>query len=106
MERYPRYMKHDEWSEKGMKNMGKMNIKWGEKAGWDMLIKAILNDYWADAPLEDWNAEKVDMVMSKLYYCWVRRCCSPDEELDNYEKTTDTDIFRSINFLNQQDGPL
>ena len=68
-----------------MKNMGEMNIKWGEKAGWDMLIKAILNDYWADAPLEDWNAEKVDMVMSKLYYCWVRRVCSPEDEMEDLE---------------------
>jgi len=72
-------MEHDDWSRLGEKNMGEHNIRWGEKAGWDMLIKAILNDYWADVPPgrreNTWNREKIDMVMSKLYYCWVRRVC-------------------------------
>ena len=72
-------MKHDRWSALGMENMGENNIKWGEKAGWDILIKSILNDYWADVPpsrKEDyWDRQKIDMVMSKLYYCWVRRVC-------------------------------
>ena len=78
--------------------MGEMNIKWGENAGWDMLIKAILNDYWADAPLEDWNAEKVDLVMSKLYYCWVRRVVSPDEELDDDTNKLSDITYRYINY--------
>lgn len=87
-------MKHDRWSALGMKNMGEANIKWGEKAGWDILIKAILNDYWADVPpfsekttlYDCWDREKIDMVMSKLYYCWVRRVCSPDQELEIEEE--------------------
>jgi len=89
-------MEHDQWSQKGKKNMGEMNIKWGEKAGWDMLIKAILNDYWADAPLEDWNAEKVDMVMSKLYYCWVRRVCSPELELEDDTNSLSDIMYRQL----------
>jgi hypothetical protein len=83
-------MKHDKWSALGMKNMGDHNIKWGETAGWDMLIKAILNDYWADVPPTyqntHWDYDKIDMVMSKLYYCWVRRVFSPTVELELEEE--------------------
>ena len=36
-------------------------------------MKSIMNDYWADVvgPTQDWPAEHVDMVMAKLYWCWV-----------------------------------
>ena len=78
-------MKHDRWSKLGKENLGEHNIRWGERAGWDTLIKAILNDYWADVPSyrkENWDIEKIDMIMSKLYYCWVRRVFSPEQELE------------------------
>ena len=58
----------------GEEHLGDMNISWGERAGWDILMKAIMNDYWADCPRDvgAWPREKVDIVMSKLYYCWCR----------------------------------
>ena len=72
---------HDRWSRMGEEHLGKMNIRWAERMeeGSDLrgsgpmtLLKAILNDYWADAgKTHDWPADKVDMVMSKLYWCWV-----------------------------------
>jgi len=65
---------HDQWSKMGEENMGEMNIMWGEKVGWDILVKSIINDYWADSlSISDWPRDHVDMVMSKLYYCWVRQ---------------------------------
>jgi len=65
---------HDQWSQMGEDNMGEMNIMWGERVGWDILVKSIINDYWADSlSRADWKREHVDMVMSKLYYCWVRQ---------------------------------
>lgn len=72
---------HDRWSLMGERNLGEMNIRWAQRMeeGSDMpgsgpmtLLKAILNDHWADAvKTESWTAEKVDYVMSKLYWCWV-----------------------------------
>lgn len=64
---------HDRWSKMGKEHLGEMNIRWAERAGPLTLQKAIMNDYWADAiiPKEGWSKEKVDMVMSKLYWCWV-----------------------------------
>ena len=65
---------HDQWSKMGEEYLGEMNIKFAEKAGPMVLMKAIINDYWADC-LEkhtlEWNAEHINMVMSKLYWCWV-----------------------------------
>ena len=76
--------KHDRWSELGEENLGELNIQWARKieefhngpagAGPMTLMKAIMNDYWADNPLgvnDGWDKEKIDMVMSKLYWCWV-----------------------------------
>ena len=63
-------MKHDRWSKMGEENLGEMNIRFGKKASWSILMKAIINDHWADAPREAWDEEKVDYVMSKLYYVW------------------------------------
>ena len=73
-------MRHDQWSKMGEEHLGEMNIRWCDKIGGRdgpmMLMKAIMNDYWADVPggtnKHGWTAEHVDMVMSKLYYCWVR----------------------------------
>ena len=58
------------------------DIKWTEMInnrthGCLILQKAIMNDYWADCSCTvpghtGWEKEHVDMVMSKLYYCWVR----------------------------------
>lgn len=75
---------HDRWSKMGEEHLGERNIEWARKmeewrregdapgSGPMTLLKAILNDYWADAgPTQDWNAKKVDIVMSKLYWCWV-----------------------------------
>jgi hypothetical protein len=74
-------MTHDQWSKLGEINLGGMdspNIQFmilghrGPSSGAFTLLKCILNDYWADAPpqKEGWSKEKIDMVMSKLYYCW------------------------------------
>jgi len=74
-------MEHDRWSEMGERNLGEHNIAWADKIsdyaspgrGAMTLMKAIMNDHWADAPkLSEWSREHVDYVMSKLYYCWVR----------------------------------
>jgi len=84
-------MRHDQWSEMGEKNLGEHNIRFAEIGGpnghrgelldqkWShdgffTLMKSIMNDHWADAntPKDGWPAFHVDIVMSKLYYCWVR----------------------------------
>lgn len=73
---------HDAWSQLGEDNLGPMNIDWAQRmeslpgtplgSGPLTLMKAIMNDYWADEPRRnDWSIEKVDIVMSKLYWCWV-----------------------------------
>jgi hypothetical protein len=63
--------RHDRWSKLGEENLGEMNIRWAKRAGPMTLMKAIMNDHWADAPKQDWPKEHVDFVMSKLYWCWV-----------------------------------
>lgn len=64
---------HDEWSLMGEEELGEANVRWGMAAGWLTLQKAIMNDHWADCRKDQsWDGEYVDMVMSKLYYCWVR----------------------------------
>lgn len=77
-------MIHDRWSKMGENNLGgpdSPNIKFLEMAGRNKedgaftMMKCILNDYWADVPTTDdpftgWSREKVDMVMSKIYYYW------------------------------------
>jgi len=69
-------MRHDQWSKMGEEHLGENNIRWCDNVGPMMLMKSIMNDYWADVPggtnKHGWTAEHVDMVMSKLYYCWVR----------------------------------
>lgn len=63
---------HDQWSKMGEEHLGEHNIKWAEKVGPMVLMKAIMNDYWADhGKTFDWPSEHVNMVMSKLYWCWV-----------------------------------
>ena len=73
---------HDRWSKLGEDNLGEQNIRWAERmeefplspagSGPMTLMKAIINDYWADSSSkEPWSREHVDVVMSKLYWCWV-----------------------------------
>ena len=67
--------RHDDWSKMGEEHLGEPNVRWGMgfEGGWLTLQKAIMNDYWTDrSKNQPWDAEMVDMVMSKLYYCWVR----------------------------------
>ncbi len=86
-------MRHDRWSKLGEDNLGEHNIRFAEIQGpngfkgklfdqnWGhdgffTLMKCIMNDYWADipggTPVDGWPQDHVDMVMSKIYYCWVR----------------------------------
>ena len=69
---------HDAWSKMGEDNLGHMNISWARRTGDGgfMLMKAILNDHWADARSgwkkeHHWDRAHIDYVMSKLYWCWV-----------------------------------
>lgn len=80
-------MRHDKWSKMGEENLGGPdgpNIKFLAKMmrtkeeGAFTLMKCIMNDYWADAgpQREGWTKAHLDMVMSKIYYCW---CVMLDE---------------------------
>ena len=74
---------HDRWSKLGEEYLGEHNIEWAAKmeqwnngvpgSGPLTLMKSIINDYWADVPgaTQDWDAMHVDMVMAKIYWCWV-----------------------------------
>ena len=67
----------------GELNLGEHNIEWARRmeemphgipgAGPMTLLKAILNDCWADRPKMNlgWTQDEVNVVMSKLYWCWV-----------------------------------
>ena len=79
----------DIWAETGKINLGSHNLRWGDSVGYLTLQKAILNDYWADArpdSLRQWDREKISIVMSKLYYCWVKLL--EDEEARRNEKSS------------------
>ena len=79
----------DRWALMGQLALGDINIKWGERTSFLMLMKAIMNDYWADVTKTPaWDAEHVDMVMSKLYYCWCRIIMDPDIEAVLHAKMT------------------
>lgn len=74
---------HDRWSKLGEEYLGEHNIDWARRmetmnmgvpgSGPLTLMKSIINDYWADVPgaTKDWDAMHVDMVMAKIYWCWV-----------------------------------
>ncbi len=75
---------HDDFSIIGERHLGEGNIRWAERmdsfpytvsgSGPMTLLKSILNDYWADVPDKHtmvWDSEKIEVVMSKLYWCWV-----------------------------------
>jgi hypothetical protein len=73
---------HDQWSLMGEAELGEHNIEWARRmesvtdlpgSGPMTLLKAILNDCWADRPklTLGWTQEEVNQVMSKLYWCWV-----------------------------------
>lgn len=73
--------RHDRWSKMGETNLGEHNIEWAERMegmssvpgnGPLTLMKAIMNDHWADVVhRREWPKDHVDLVMSKLYWCWV-----------------------------------
>lgn len=77
----------------GEENLGEHNVAWAERMeemstspgdGALTLMKAIMNDHWADVPrTEDWPAEHVDRVMSKLYWCWCRWLTARHPEEDD-----------------------
>jgi hypothetical protein len=79
----------------GEEHLGEMNIGWVDKmstypsppgSGAMTLMKSIINDYWADAPKRgEWPREHVDVVMSKLYWCWVRWLDDTHPEADDNE---------------------
>jgi hypothetical protein len=86
---------HDMWSKMGEEQLGEHNVRWAKMmeefpnsppgAGPMTLLKAILNDYWADVPStqrHDWDIRYQDMVMSKLYWCWVAWMDSTHLELE------------------------
>ena len=73
---------HDRWSKLGEEYLGEHNIGWAQRMesipavpghGPMTLMKAIINDYWADVlgKTQDWDAMFVDEVMAKIYWCWV-----------------------------------
>ena len=97
-------IKHDKWSELGLENLGGkdgMNIRFmcikSDKmevySGPFTLLKCILNDYWADIRMsseETWDKEKIDIVMSKLYFCWVAMLQAEiDTNNQNNDQTSD-----------------
>ena len=41
---------------------------------WMTLQKAVMNDYYFDAPNEDWIREDLDNFIHKIYYCWQEAC--------------------------------
>ena len=86
-------MKHDRWSKMGEENLGEMNIRFAKKGSWSILMKAIINDHWADAPDHlkgAWSEEKVDYVMSKLYYVWCAQL--HDDHAEEMLCTSDCDF--------------
>jgi len=75
----------EDWDEYAVGLLGDMNLRWAELgesrepgAGWHMLQKAILNDYWMDNGLspdrafERFDAERMNEFVAKIYYCWVQ----------------------------------
>jgi hypothetical protein len=77
---------HDDWSKMGEEHLGEANIRWAERTGPMVLMKAIINDYWADNGKSfDWPAEHVNMVMSKIYWCWVAWLDTTHWEVDGNE---------------------
>tara|TARA_B100000424_G_C22728084_1_gene394964 strand:- start:95 stop:403 length:309 start_codon:yes stop_codon:yes gene_type:complete len=69
---------HDAWSKMGEEHLGEGNIRWAERCGDGgfILMKAIMNDHWADVRKYwkndyHWDRDDIDKVMSKLYWCWV-----------------------------------
>ena len=90
--------KHDAWSKMGEENLGRGNISWADRCGDGgfMLMKAILNDHWADARKGwksdyQWDRAKIDYVMSKLYWCWVAMLehMHPEDVGDAHDDSSD-----------------
>jgi len=100
-------MIHDRWSKLGEDNLGgpdSPNLKFMRlgrttEEGAFTLMKCILNDYWADThtyadTYAGWSREKVDVVMSKLYYCWCVMLFEkhPITEAEEWEMAHDEDL--------------
>ena len=91
----------EDWDEYAMTLFSEWDLRMGEMhkttnpgAGWHILQKAILNDYWMDngrSPNENFknlDAQRMNEFVAKIYYCWVMewRCRRPgdfDEEEDD-----------------------
>ena len=91
-------MRHDKWSKMGEEHLGEMNLRFSRlhDDGCFTLMKCIINDYWADAPpqTEGWDREKIDMVMSKIYYCWVAMLEKnhPLDENESWQEAREEDL--------------
>lgn len=90
---------HDQWSKLGEVNLGENNIRWAQHmedmeinglvvgSGPMTLMKSIINDYWTDCSKNNvWDANHVNMVMSKIYWCWVAWLDLTHMEVDNNEE--------------------
>ena len=76
----------EDWDEYALTLLGDLNCRFAELgdmtgspgAGWHMLQKAILNDYWMDngngpdANFKNFDAERMNQFVAKIYYCWVQ----------------------------------
>jgi hypothetical protein len=91
---------HDAWSKMGEEHLGEMNIRWARRCGDGgfILMKAILNDHWADVREcwkndYQWDRAEIDYVMSKLYWCWVAMLehMHPEELIDGIDQYDSSD---------------
>ena len=85
----------EDWDEYALGLLGDINCDWAERVegigepgfGWHMLQKAILNDYWMDngrgpdANFRDFDAERMNEFVAKIYYCWVQMLRAQQPEL-------------------------
>ena len=89
----------EDWDEYALGLLGDINCRDGsrftnvfknttlENVGWHMLQKAILNDYWMDngrgpdANFRDFDAERMNEFVAKIYYCWVQMLRAQQPEL-------------------------
>ena len=90
---------HDYWSKLGEEELGENNIRWAKRieeipspnnvlgTGPMTLMKSIINDYWTDCDKNNsWTSKHVNMVMSKLYWCWVAWLECTHMEVEEDEK--------------------
>jgi hypothetical protein len=89
----------EDWDEYALGLLGENNCSWAERVdgigepgfGWHMLQKAILNDYWMDngrgpdANFKNFDAERMNEFVAKIYYCWVQMLRAQQPELFEHE---------------------